>query len=634
MNREELISKLREAGLSEFQATVAAIEVEKAGQLRRADDDLVAAVAERVVGENPTYAPEWSDAAEATGPLTQGPELVNSVLYAVESWQTDKDESEGRAADAEVGVRPEDRRLADEKVQQQTGDPEAEADADFTRDLVHRELLESLSQLIGRTATEEDLEDLKLAFNAKLDIPITEAFLRGAAERADPLIGQVLTEQDPFLANETMEITESRTGRKLHVGRGLYDAFLKNLPGMADYQGLYRSGWVDSINRGWDGENWYGLLALSHGLFNPNQDVGPAQQLTDFGPAREDIARQGRAPSAAQSRREYVRAKLQEEHKLPSKMPQKYLGVGKLKMINPLWKAWMNPESILADDWWEQKVDETRTRLVEFTEFHDARVNAAAKGKGKLDDAVRQMLYKDKVPQFDANMNNGMGPLAALVATHNPELAKKMMGPGINKAERALIVNKILRGMGDEQLAQLGMISDTLLFYDEDYKKLLSGGGGGGGGRVRTIIQPNRPKITEGFREMYRGWFQTEPSEQELQGLVDLVANEMVSAQHQDRESDVQSVAVQALRDTSIYGQLYGNKPQGLTEEQYIQQFQRAGASLLGGQMPTSEAVQAGMRSGSVNRTTTTVAQDKGTWQNSAWLERVYQMAELANRMT
>jgi hypothetical protein len=525
----------------------------------------------------------------------------------------------------EVAQRDEQRRRTTIESQEsavtdvQREDIEARADAGAIEDadeemsaVGRRNLLEALSQLLQRPADETDLAEAKSAVADRLGLSsITDATLLGRIQAGDPFIVQALGDEESIVANEMMAFTDSRTGETQYVSRAVYDTVLKGLAGAADYTVLANRTFADSVRRGFSQENWYGLLAYSHGLTDPNETfeepLDTGELPTALGAQRDELS----------LRRQFLRGR----EGIPKSRPKRYImktPFNRKGVENPAYKRWATPEQYVSDEQWQGMRQEYEGWLA-------ARRSDEDSDRDMVDETFRLINYDRVKPQYEANLNSGMGPLIALLATHDKGLADRARTGQLSIEDRQRIANDILRGADPEQM---GMISDSIEYYDALAKSRAPSGGG------RTIVQPNRDKIREGFLELYRSWFQQDPAEGELEGLITEVANEFVSAQHQNRESDVQSTALAAVRATDLYSQLYGQKPTGLTEDQYIGQFQRVGQNLLGGQMPSSQAVQAGMRGNNPNVTTSMVAQDQASWQNSSWLERVYQIAELANRLT
>lgn len=553
-------------------------------------------------------AAEKGQAASAPG-ATVFPHRETAIRAFEEAQQSER--RKRRAAERAADAIPSH---IEERQEQELGREMTDEEREETAELILRG---NLTKILQREVTQIDIDNARRAAQALLGPdagPVSDAFVSDLLARGDPRIVDALRaeDQDFFSANRAVEIVDRRTGERIYVSAATYDHILKNLTFGAQYEQIHNATWADSVRRGFFNENWYALLAHSFGITDPNQP--PDQPPLDVGEL--PVVLGARVPEEV-LRKEFVRKKLQEENPMfPKRKPKRFLSVGKLIRIeNPLYRLWANPEEAVDANWWKENA-------LEWDRYRAQREQGARAGEVMFDEGLRFLSYYNRVAEFEANLNEGMGPLIAIIAVHDRALADRAQAGLLTPEDKAVIFNKILRGVDPQNL---GLYSDTLDFYEQM--------AGVDNGR-RKIIQPNRDKIEEGFRELWRQWFMADPSDGQLQALIDQVANEFIAAQQQDREPDIQSTALKAVRSTDLYSQLFRNKPGGLTEEQYIGQFQRAGAELLGGEMPSQLAVQQGMQTGNVHTTRTIAATEKPTWENSSWLERVYQLAEIANRMT
>lgn len=216
-------------------------------------------------------------------------------------------------------------------------------------------------------------------------------------------------------------------------------------------------------------------------------------------------------------------------------------------------------------------------------------------------------------------------PLAALVALQDKALADKMTTVGLTDDE-TFTVQRLLKGVDP---ADLGLVGDKLVRYTIDYKKAQAGGGGG-----REIVLPDRNKIAEGFRELYRSWFKVDPADGELESLISDVTAQYVGAQQSNVSPDLASDMVARTRQTDLYQRLFAKKVGGASEEEYVGQFEGTARQLLGNEIADPSAIQAGMASGQVGTTVGAVAGSKQAFENTTFRDRLAQAAQLVSRMT
>jgi hypothetical protein len=237
---------------------------------------------------------------------------------------------------------------------------------------------------------------------------------------------------------------------------------------------------------------------------------------------------------------------------------------------------------------------------------------------------------REKMLQFNSYLEQfGQdNPLAALVATANEELGNKMRTVGLNKGEM-MSVQRMLRGVMPEDLD----LVDDLGWYSEE-AVASRGRGGGGGGSQRQIVMPDRVKIGEGFRELYRAWFRSEPSSEELEAMISGIEAQYVGEVSANREFDFEARMKEQARGSGLYARLFGNRPAGVSEEDYVRQFEQAGAEFLGGELASDQAIQSGLSSGSVRTTIGSIFGSKAAFENSSFRERVAKAAEVMNRLT
>lgn len=156
-----------------------------------------------------------------------------------------------------------------------------------------------------------------------------------------------------------------------------------------------------------------------------------------------------------------------------------------------------------------------------------------------------------------------------------------------------------------------------------------AGGGGGRAGPVRRLIDPVQAK--QQFSDLYSALLLTDPSpDLENQFVEDL--QKALDDAEEGMNFDASARILDFVRGTTRYQELYGNKPEGQGEEEYLSQFLGAGQNLLGTETPPPEAVAAGLRTGETQTTVGQIAAEQlakpEQFRNSRFFGR---LAEAAN---
>ena len=443
--------------------------------------------------------------------------------------------------------------------------------------------------------------------------------------------------QGPISKGQFTQITDGR-GKTFMMDSDIKATLDKNVSGFNTYTGLAAAGLADSSEKypGFNGagQNIYTLLQHSLGLFDPNFDPSSGLDQADAAWGAHP-----NGPNVDELKTQFMREQLIKEGKLePPTLsdgtpnpkyvkgdqiptPGDSMSLPGRSVATPMERAWQNPNLLIDNpsQWWTQQ------RNNDWAQFLQAGMAHNATNEDQRSDILRQRLYDAQKPQFDAYASKfGSGnELAAIVAMKNPDLGAKMAS-GAELTDQEFIQAE--SAFGGLNPATLGIISDSLAKYNPKAVKAAKG-------PSIQIVQPDRNKISEGFKELYRSMFHAEPTADELQQLVNKVAGQDVSAQYSHQQFDPASAMRTAAQGTDLYSQLYGNKPAGLNDADYVSQFERSGASLLGGQQASAAAVQAGMKSNNTNLTDQVVSGEKASWDNSGFLQKYYERMKLANQM-
>jgi hypothetical protein len=159
----------------------------------------------------------------------------------------------------------------------------------------------------------------------------------------------------------------------------------------------------------------------------------------------------------------------------------------------------------------------------------------------------------------------------------------------------------------------------------------------GASGPVRQMPDPEA--IRQSAKDLYRTLFATEPTEEQLNQLVGSVTSAIASADIDGSDGVVTDVNATAqirkrLQEMPEYGDLYGKKPAGMSEEEYQAQFRNGAASILGNAAARPDVIRAGMRSGNYNTSVGAAAMTREAWEGSTFLGRLAQAAQITSENT
>lgn len=156
-------------------------------------------------------------------------------------------------------------------------------------------------------------------------------------------------------------------------------------------------------------------------------------------------------------------------------------------------------------------------------------------------------------------------------------------------------------------------------------------GGGGGGGGYRT--QPDPEAVKQAAKDLYRQFFMEDPSDERLAEIGAQIAS-IVSGTPLTEGVDVQARIRAIMEKDPLYETYYGNRPDGVTEQEYQGQMLAGQASMLGNEIAGNAAAKAGMMGGQYQ---TSVGAAMGTaeaWDNSTFMGRLARAAQTVGANT
>lgn len=249
------------------------------------------------------------------------------------------------------------------------------------------------------------------------------------------------------------------------------------------------------------------------------------------------------------------------------------------------------------------------------------------------------MAYEEGLDRFNHS------PVLAFLHAMDPALAsrvsqsggdpRKLTGPDNAKAMKLLQSGGLIN-RGTSPFEQLGGSSnDSVLrtlgdyfqsFGPEEPEEVPEG-------PVRQLPDPTA--VQENLRQLWVSIFRTEPSAEVQQAFAGEL-NRVLANAPIEQSIDVTARIQQFIRSQPLYEQMYGNKPSGVTEQEWQAQVLGAVSSILGADVVSEDAVQAGMRAPGSNYQVAVgaAAMSPEAKENSTWLGRLARAAQIFEEQT
>lgn len=165
-----------------------------------------------------------------------------------------------------------------------------------------------------------------------------------------------------------------------------------------------------------------------------------------------------------------------------------------------------------------------------------------------------------------------------------------------------------------------------------DYLQLVQNmAGGGGGGRQRIL--PDPVQIRQAAADMYQQLFMADADDATLDRFTAQIQS-AISAAPDDQDVDVNARIRDIAEGMPEYKELYGNKPGGISEQAYQNQFLGARQSILGAEIGSADSVRLGMKSGKYQTTVGAAASSAEAFDNSTFMGRLARAANAVSRNT
>lgn len=153
----------------------------------------------------------------------------------------------------------------------------------------------------------------------------------------------------------------------------------------------------------------------------------------------------------------------------------------------------------------------------------------------------------------------------------------------------------------------------------------------GGGGRIRTL--PDPVAVRQSAKDFYRQMFLSEPDDATLDRFSAQVTSAITAAA--DDESVDPNARIRQFAETlPEYQKFYGQKPGGMSEEEYQNMHRNAQSSMLGAELADNQPTRVGMMQGDYQTTVGAAMGTKEAWDNSTFMGRLARASQTVGRNT
>lgn len=246
----------------------------------------------------------------------------------------------------------------------------------------------------------------------------------------------------------------------------------------------------------------------------------------------------------------------------------------------------------------------------------------------------RGLQFKEGLAIY--GQNDALAYLHAISPTVASSMANTPVGKPVNPAlaKRAsqLFLNS---GFDQQQLQSMGYFSLGINDYF-DYQSA-NAAASAPSGPVRQV--PDSDAIRQNAKDLWVQLYASEPTDAQLDKIVSATTSAIMSADIDSSDGMVQDVNANAqirkqVEGAPEYQDLYGNKPGGMSESEYQQQFRAGAGSILGNQAADPSAIRSGMRTGQYQTSVGAAAVSSQALDNSTWLGRLAGAAQVLNANT
>lgn len=207
---------------------------------------------------------------------------------------------------------------------------------------------------------------------------------------------------------------------------------------------------------------------------------------------------------------------------------------------------------------------------------------------------------------------NGVHALAMLAAGGRQDLADEAFRSGGLSAQGRQDASDFIARLGDQR----DLLALDINVNDKYWLQLTQGPADGVGAEAGLSMLPNSEDSREAYRTLYRSFFMEDPADGVLDGFAENVKSQYLEFDAASRQGanlfrdeparerelrealrSPEAMAMQQVRNNPQYQSLYGQRG-SMTEGQYKTQFQNRVAGFGGDVGASTDAIQAGMRTG------------------------------------
>ena len=152
-------------------------------------------------------------------------------------------------------------------------------------------------------------------------------------------------------------------------------------------------------------------------------------------------------------------------------------------------------------------------------------------------------------------------------------------------------------------------------------------------GSGRTRIVPDRMAVEQNARDTMEILYPTAANDEDVRAITERVMNDAATAPD-DQDINLESRIRQYVEELPQYGEFYGNKPGGVTEGQYKNVMTAGSRSMLGNEGDLTQAGALGMKSGKYQTAVGAAIGTSAAYDNSTFMGRLAQAAQITSRNT
>ena len=236
-------------------------------------------------------------------------------------------------------------------------------------------------------------------------------------------------------------------------------------------------------------------------------------------------------------------------------------------------------------------------------------------------------------------------PLLAYLSTFDESLASRLVvaDGNVSAEDQTAMGQLLLDGFGQASGGDAQGAADVLMQLGQftsnsALKKALGKQAVGPKGPVVQLPDPE--KIRQATQEVWQSLMLGDPDEATYNSIITAInsnvaqnTNAAYAGGTTVTDLDPMAKIKAEAQQTSIYHELFGNKPQGMSDAEYVGMQKQGVASMLGNETDPN-LVRAGMRSGNYQGAVGSTLGSSQAWQNSTFMDRLARAATAANEVT